>query len=47
MLTNEQYGSPAPGIKVASAPVNPSRSNVLVVIFGSKPLFGVIAAFWR
>src|SRR6476646_5677654 len=35
-LTREQYGSPEPGIRVASAPERPSRRSFLAAVLGSN-----------
>ena len=40
-LTSEQYGSPEPGISVASAPERASRSSFFAADLGSKSATGI------
>src|SRR5258708_11067551 len=43
-FTREQYGSPEPGIRVASAPERPSRRSFLAAVLGLKSDVGSMGA---
>src|SRR5258708_5958293 len=43
-FTSEEYGSPEPGIRVASAPERPSRRSFLAAVLGLKSDVGSMGA---